>query len=297
VRESWELQQGSEIDESLVVIDYLGGGTRYEVFRAWDRTLFCQVAVKVIRPHRVMDDRVIDGFLRELGIAARLQHPNLVRLLRWNIAPPRPYMVLEYITATTVGTHLDKIGPVSIPETCLLGIRMLSALHYLHANNVLHLDVKPDNVTMGDPPRLLDLSLAQGFSVPVKLRHSMGTLPYMPPEQCEHGEATPQSDIYALGVTLYEALSGMRPFSHGDPDSKERPLRYPQLVEDPQPLGDITRVHPLLERVIMACLARDPARRPRAIEMALALQSVLESLRTEELYAWPPGLRVKPRDA
>ena len=297
IQESWGLSPGSEIDGSLVVIELLGGGTRYEVFRAWDRLLFCEVAAKVVRPHRVAEDRVIDGFLRETSIASRLQHPNLVRLLRWNAAPPRPYMVLEYITAQTVAKHLDEIGPVSIPETCLLGIRMLSALHYLHSSHVLHLDVKPDNVTMGDPPRLLDLSLAQGYSGPVRLRHALGTLPYMPPEQCVHGEVTPQSDLFSLGVTLYEALSGMRPFSEGDSDATQRDARYPQLVEEPQPLGDIVDLHPLLERIVMACLARDPIQRPRsAIEMALALHSVLESLNTEELYAWPPGLKVHRSD-
>jgi eukaryotic-like serine/threonine-protein kinase len=297
VPETWNLPSGGEIDESLVVIELLGGGTRYEVFRAWDRVLFCEVAAKVIRPHRVAEDRVVDGFLRETSIASRLQHPNLVRLLRWNAAPPRPYMILEYITAQTVAKHLDDIGVVSIPETCLLGIRMLSALHYLHTSHVLHLDVKPDNVTMGDPPRLLDLSLAQGFSGPVRLRHALGTLAYMPPEQCVHGEVNPQSDLFALGVTLYEALSGMRPFSEGDPDAAAREERYPQLVEEAQPLGDIVDLHPLLERVVMACLARDPAKRPRsAIEMALALHSVLESLGTEELYAWPPGLKVSRND-
>lgn len=295
VRESWDLQRGAEIDKSLVVIDFLGGGTRYEVFRAWDRTLFCQVAVKVIRPHRVADDRVLDGFVREISIASQLQHPNLVRLLRWTAAAPRPYMVLEYITAQTLGRHLDEIGPVSVPEACLLGIRMCGALHHLHRNQVLHLDVKPDNVTMGDPPRLLDLSLAQPFSGPVRLRHAIGTMAYMPPEQCEHGEVIPQTDLFSLGVTLYEALSGMRPFSVGDELSKERTARFPQLVEEPQPLGQIISIHPLLERVVMSSLARDPSRRPRsAVEMALAFNSVLESLGTEELYAWPPGLRVQP---
>ena len=294
-QETWALAYGDEIDETLVVIEVLGGGTRYEVYRAWDRILFCQVAVKVVRPHRVAEDRVLDSLQREIAIASRLQHPNLVRLLRWSLAPPRPHMVFEYITAQTVAAHLDEIGPVSVPECCLLGIRMLSALHYLHQNHVLHLDVKPDNVTMGDPPRLLDLSLAQTFSTPVKLRHAVGTSPYMPPEQCEHGDVSPQSDLFALGVTLYEALSGMQPFSIGDDAAADRAARYPQLVEEPQPLGDIMEVHPLLERIVMQCLARDPARRPRsAVDAAMALESVLESLRSEDLYAWPPGLGVTP---
>jgi serine/threonine protein kinase len=293
-RESWDLHAGQEIDPSLVVIGALGGGSRYEVFRAWDRDLFCQVAVKVMRPHRVNEDRVMDGFEREIGIAARLQHPNLVRLLRWSVAPPRPYMVLEYVTAQTVADHLENIGEVSIPEACLLGIRMLSALHYMHSNHVLHLDVKPDNVTMGDPPRLLDFSLAQPFSGPVKLRHTMGTAPYMPPEQFMHGEVSPQSDLFGLGATLYEALTGMRPFPEGDQNAIDKAKIYPQLVLDPQPLHEIVDLPELLERVVMDCLAREPGRRPRsAIETAIALQRVLEGLGTEELYAWPRGLRVR----
>lgn len=293
-RQSWDLGVGQEIDRSLVVIGLLGGGSRYEVFRAWDRELFCQVAVKVMRPHRVGEDRVMDGFEREISIASRLQHPNLVRLLRWTAAPPRPYMVLEYVTAQTVAGHLESIGEVSIPEACLLGIRMLSALHYMHSKHVLHLDVKPDNVTMGDPPRLLDFSLAQAFSGPVKLRHTMGTAAYMPPEQFMHGEVTPQSDLFGIGATLYEALSGMRPFPEGDETAMEKAAAYPQLVEDPQPLHEIIDLPPMLERVVLGCLQRDPARRPgSALETAVALQTVLEGLGTEELYAWPKGMRVR----
>lgn len=150
---SWELRRGQEIDPSLVVLDPLGGGSRYEVFAAWDRLLFCKVAVKVVRPDRLDSERSLSRVELEAAIAARLTHPNLVRFLRWNPALPRPYLVFEYIGAQTVADHLDEVGPVSVPETCLLGIRMLSALHYLHGVSVLHLDVKPSNLTMGDAPR------------------------------------------------------------------------------------------------------------------------------------------------
>jgi serine/threonine protein kinase len=293
-RESWELRRGTEIDPSLVVIDELGGGTRYEVYRAFDRELFCEVAVKVMRPHRVGEDRVVDAFEREVAIASRLSHPNLVKLLRWRGAPPRPYMVFEFVTAQTVADHLEDVGPVSVPETCLLGVRMLSALHHLHSNHVLHLDVKPDNITMGDPPRLLDLSLAQPFVGPVQLRHTLGTPAYMPPEQCSRGEVTPASDIFGLGVTLYEALSATMPFSEGDPQSEDRELKYPQINEDPQPLGELADVPEALEAIVMRCLARDPSRRPRtAVEAAIAIERVLEGLGTDELYAWPKGLKVR----
>jgi len=128
----------------------------------------------------------------------------------------------------------------------------------------------------------------------VKLRHTMGTAAYMPPEQFMHGEVTPQSDLFGLGATLYEALSGMRPFPDGEEDAIDKAQIYPQLVEDPQPLHEIIDLPQLLERVVMTCLARDPARRPgSAREMAVALQTVLESLGTEELYAWPKGLKIR----
>ena len=291
----WDLKRGAEIDPTLVVIETLGLGTRYEAYRAWDRSLFCEAAVKVIRPHRVSDDRAIEGFERETSIGMRMTHPYLVRFLRWSLTPPRPYLVMEYVSAATLGAHLEDVGAVSVPEICLLGIRMAGALHHMHQNGALHLDVKPHNVTMGDPPKLLDLSLARSFSGPLRLRHTVGTRQYMPPEQCDHGEATPQSDLFSLGATLYEGVSGSCPFPEGDESAQARADQYPQLEMDPLPLSEVASVPRPLEQVIMACLQRDPARRPRAaIDVAVTLEGVLEGLGLKELFAWPKGVRVRP---
>jgi serine/threonine protein kinase len=291
----WDLKRAQEIDPTLVVIDFLGLGSRYEAYRAWDRSLFCEVAVKVVRPHRVNDDRAIEGFERETAIGMRLSHPYLVRFLRWSAKAPRPYLVMEYVTAPTLGKHLDDVGPVSIPEICLLGIRMAGALHHMHANETLHLDVKPHNVTMGDPPKLIDLSLARTFSGLLKLRHTIGTRQFMPPEQCDHGEATPQSDFFSLGATLYDGVSATLPFPDGDPSAEGRAERYPQLEFDALPLSQVMDVPRALEHVIMSCLQRDPARRPRsAMDIAVSLENVLESLGLKELFAWPKGVRVRP---
>ena len=290
----WSLKRGQEIDPSLVVIDALGTGTRYEVYRAWDRQLFCEVAAKVIRPHRVNDDRAIEGFERESGLGMRLGHPNLVRVLRATPHPPRPYLVMEYVNAPTLGAHLRETGAVSIPEICLLGIRMASALHHMHSAGVLHLDVKPDNVTMGDPPKLLDLSLARTFAGTMRLRHAIGTGPYMAPEQCDHGDVGVQTDLFGLGATLYEGVSAMRPFPEGDDESDVRAERFPQLELDAPPLEEVARVPTALTRVVMSCLSRDVARRPRtAIDVAIALHGVLEGFALKDLYAWPKGLRIR----
>lgn len=292
--DTWGFRRGQEIDPTLVVLDELGGGSRYEVFRAWDRALFCQVAVKVVRPGRVHDERAIAGFEREIALGQRLQHPNLVRLLRSRIGG-RPYLVLGLVQAGSLAGHLSDVGPVSVPEACLLGIRMASALHYLHSCEVLHLDVKPANVTIGDPPVLLDLGLARAVAGGQKLRAAIGTRQYMPPEQCQPGTVTAASDIFSLGATIYEGVSGERPFPAGG-DAAERPEeRYPQLELDPVPLGDIAHVPAEMEHVVMRCLERDPARRPRdAAQVAVALERILEQMKLDDLLVWPRGTVVLP---
>ena len=294
-RASWQFQANDEIDNDLVVIRLLGGGERYEVFEAWDRRLFTQVAVKLLRPDRVSEERSLAALRREAELGSRLAHPNLVRLLRWKDELPRPHLVLELVTASSVEYHLEEIGPVRVPETCLLGIRMLAALQYMHAQGVLHLDVKPANVTMGDPPRLLDLSLARP-GVSLQLDREVGTPAYMAPEQCRRETLTPATDLFGLGATLYEALTAMQPFSEAEDDAGELEARYPQLVEEPLPLrSQLPEIPRALDEVITTCLARDPKRRPRsAIDCALALESVIDTLGLDDLRAWPRDLRLLP---
>lgn len=289
-RDSWNFRPNDEIDEDLVAISHLGGGERYEVFEAWDRRLFTRVAAKVLRPDRVTEDRALSALRREGSIGSRLNHPNLVRVLRWTDAGPRPHLVLELVNARSVEDHLEDIGPVRVPEACLLGIRVLAALQYMHAEGVLHLDVKPANVTMGDPPRLLDLSLARE-GTNLRLDRSVGTAAYMSPEQCRRESLTPATDLFGLGATLYEALTATQPFSEGV-DGGELSARYPQLTEETLPLRDLAPEIPRqLEDVVMGCLAPDPKHRPTsARSCAVRLQQVLESLGLENLLVWPRGL-------
>ena len=277
--ESWRFRPNDEITANLVVIRDLGGGDRYEVVEAWDKELSMSVAAKVLRPHKVLEDRARAAFKREASIAGRLSHPNLIRLIRSSEALPHPHLVFELVPAASVEDHLEDIGPVRVPETCVLGIRMLAALDYMHGEQVLHLDVKPANVTMGDPPRLLDLSLARPGTT-MRLDREVGTPPYMAPEQCRRETLTQRTDLFGLGATLYEALTAMQPFSEGDDAAADLETRYPQLAEEAMPLRELRPEIPrALEDVIMRCLAADPARRPKsARECAAALVAVLDSI-------------------
>jgi len=277
--ESWRFGPNDEITANLVVIRDLGGGERYEVVEAWDKELSRSVAAKVLRPDKVLDDRARAAFKREAEIAGRLSHPNLIRLIRSSEALPHPHLVFELVPAASVEDHLEEVGPVRVPETCVLGIRMLAALDYMHGEQVLHLDVKPANVTMGHPPRLLDLSLARP-GISVRLGREVGTPPYMAPEQCLGETVTQRTDLFGLGATLYEALTAMQPFSEGDDAAADLETRYPQLAEQAMPLRELHAEIPrALEDVIMRCLSAEPARRPQsARECAAALRAVLDSI-------------------
>lgn len=277
--ESWRFRPNDEITANLVVIRDLGGGDRYEVVEAWDRELSMSVAAKVLRPHKVSEDRARAAFKREAEVAGRLSHPNLIRLIRSSEALPHPHLVFELVPAASVEDHLEDVGPVRVPETCVLGIRMLAALEYMHGEEVLHLDVKPANVTMGDPPRLLDLSLARP-GLQMRLDREVGTPAYMAPEQCRRESLTPATDLFGLGATLYEALTAMQPFSEGDESGALLETRYPQLREEPLPLCELRPEIPrALADVIRRCLAIDPADRPAsAAACAADLTGVLESI-------------------
>ena len=290
---TWGLRFNDEITADLVFIGALGGGRRYEVVEAWDRILFTRVVAKLLRPDHVDEERSRAALRREGEIGTALAHPNLVRLLRWRDDERRPHLVLELVEAPSVEDHLEGVGPVSVPETCVLGIRMLAALHYMHANGVLHLDVKPANIAMGAPPRLLDLSLARR-GLHQRLDRSVGTAAYMSPEQCRREDLGPKTDLWGLGATLYEAITGMQPFSQPDETASEPEARYPQLAEEAMPLRlQLPQIPRGLDEIVMRCLDRDPRRRPSsAVECAAALARVLDELGIDELRAWPRGLKL-----
>lgn len=264
------------LETTLVIDAPLGGGRRYEVFRAWDSATHSAVAVKVMRTARAHEERARAAFAREVRISSRIDHPGFARLIRWSEGE-RPYLVLELIEGPTLAAHLERRGTLRVPDACVLGYRLVSALEHLHAKRIAHLDVKPANITIGERPRLLDLGCAR--DVPVLVGRAVGTAAYMSPEQCRGEVITATSDLFGLGATLYEALTGLRAFSAGDPAATELELRYPQLVEEAQPLVQlIPSAPPRLAALVHACLARGPQDRPDASAAAAELHGVLTGL-------------------
>src|SRR5918992_524500 len=213
--EGWGFLEGDAIAPGRHALRLLGGGARYEAYLAWDDELHSLVVVKILRPHRVAERGSREGLAAEARALDKLQHPVLVRCFDAVLDEWRPHLVLEFLEGPRLSTLLRKYGPLAMEQLVPLALQLCSALHYMSSRGMLHLDVKPQNIIMGAPPRLIDLSVARTSEEGRRLNHAVGTDAYMAPEQCRPVASSgvgPEADVWALGVTLYEAASGPRPF-------------------------------------------------------------------------------------
>ncbi len=273
---SWGFVQGDEITPDLVAMKRLGGGTAYEAYLAFDEITFGPVVVKVVRPDQVADESSLRGLRREVHALAAVNHPVVVRGLRHDLEGARPHVVLEQIDGPRLSSLIRRHGRLPEQQYLPLAIEIASALHYLRRIGWTHLDVKPSNIIMGAPARLIDLSVARPTDDAATLQTEIGTDAFMAPEQClpgRLGQPGPASDVWGLGATLFEAIAGYRAFDRGDPSASDRELRYPQLVEAPHGLPEDTP-HEVV-KTVFAALEPDPADRPLPHEVAEAVEPVL----------------------
>jgi eukaryotic-like serine/threonine-protein kinase len=280
-KQTWDLSEGDEIAPGRSVLKLLGGGHRYEVYLVWDDKLFAVMVAKVLRPDLAGDERMIRGLRRESEALERLSHPVLMRGFGAELEGPYPHVLVEHLEGPTLRRLIRRGGPVSIEQVLPLALNIASVIHYLASEQWVHLDIKPDNLVMGLPPRLIDLSLARTVERARRITDYIGTNAYMPPEQCapgEAGEISPPSDVWGLGATLYHAIGGKRPFPRPESTDDDAPLevRFPQLVEEPRPWP--VRIAPELSAAVLATLEKDPSRRPTAGELAESLQPLVAAL-------------------
>jgi len=268
----WEFGEGDEIVPGRYALRLLGGGYRYEAYLTWDEELLAVVVVKILRPDRVKDPSALRGLGIELEALRSLQHPVILRCFDADLEGPRPHLAVEFLEGPRLSTLLRKYGALAIEQAVPLATQLCSALHYMAGQGMVHLDVKPKNIIMGGPPRLIDLSIARTLADARRITGPVGTDAYMAPEQCEPGAlgtiGSP-ADVWGLGVTLYEALAGRLPFPSNDGP-------YPQLRADPGPMPE--EVPPVLEDIIRSCLAHRPEERPTARQVHEALEPLVAAL-------------------
>ena len=273
---SWQFGPGDEITPDLVTVKRLGGGSAYEAYLAFDEVTYGPVVVKVVRPDQVADESSLRGLRREVHALATVNHPVVVRGLRHDLEGGRPHVVLEQIDGPRLSSLLRRHGRLPEQQYLPLAIEVAGALHYLRRLGWTHLDVKPSNIIMGAPARLIDLSVARTHSDATALGTEIGTDAYMSPEQCapgRRGHPGPESDVWGLGATLFEAVAGYRPFDRGERHAPDPELRYPQLVDPPYEMPDGTP-HEVV-KIVFAALEPDPADRPLPHELGEALEPVM----------------------
>ena len=276
---SWELREGDEIAPGRSVLKLLGGGNRYEAYLVWDERLFSPMVAKVVRPDQADDESALRGLRREAEALEALAHPVILRAFDSVLDPPHPHVLVEHLEGPTLRRLIRRSGPLPAEQVLPLALHVASALHYMAAEGWVHLDLKPDNLVMGIPPRVIDLSLARTSERAARLRGYVGTNAYAAPEQCApNGDVGPAADVWGLGATLYHAVAGRRPFPRPESteDVADLETRFPQLVQDVRPWPK--RVPPALAEAILSCLRKRPEERPSASDLALALQPLVAAL-------------------
>lgn len=265
---AWEFDSGDEIVPGRTMQSLLGGGERYEAYVAWNQRLMTPTVLKVLRPNVVNDDRARRSMAKEGELLAGLQHPGLTRVFDMDAEGDRPFIEIEYIEGPRLSTLIRRHGRLNPEQAFPLGRQLAATLHFLHAEGILHLDVKPSNVIMGPTPRLIDLSVARRADRAHLINGFVGTDAYMAPEQADPGlwpTIGPKTDTWGLAATLYYAIAKRLPHSKGRHEATGIE-RFPQLVESPAAL-DPMRHSPGLTELIMDAMARSPEARPTVAEL------------------------------
>lgn len=287
--QTWAFEEGEKIVPGRHAIRLLGGGRAHEAYLAWDDRLFGLVVAKILRPHLVGDDGARRQVATEAAAFAALQHPVLPRCFDAPIGGPRPHLALEFLEGPRLSTLIRKQGSLAVEQTLPLALQLCSALHYMAREGWVHLDVKPKNVVMGAPAKLIDLSIARTLDAAQRVRGPIGTDAYMAPEQCVPGagQVGAAADIWGLGVTVYEAIAGHLPFPEGRADGTLE-ARFPQLVHEPIPFP--RDVPPILAEPLISCLNERPEDRPTAEELSGDLEPLVAALPKPSIVP-----RIRPR--
>ncbi|MCZ0990123.1 serine/threonine-protein kinase [Streptomyces diastatochromogenes] len=252
-----------------------------DVYDAWSEERACRCVIKLVRPDRLDEDPLRERLLREGRWLREFTHPHLVRAYE-TFESPEPLVVLETLTGETLSHLIGRLPRrPTAADVALLGVQLCSAVHYLHGQGLLHLDLKPSNVVVDcGHAKVLDLSVARP---PGDAPAGLGTFCYLAPEQARGGPLTAAADVWGIGITLYEVACGDVPFDCGgtvdepyescDSYDGERADRYPQLERSAPSITARRRLPTALAAAVDGCLRADPASRPTVAELAAALDA------------------------
>jgi eukaryotic-like serine/threonine-protein kinase len=280
-----EVTGNTLVDGRYRIVRRIGSGGMADVYCADDTHLGRQVAIKVLHRRFAQDQEFVERFRREAKSAAGLNHPNVVGVFDRGEHEGTYYIAMELLDGRTLKDIVGEDAPLPQQRVIDLGVQILQAAGFAHRHGVIHRDFKPHNVIVDEHghAKVTDFGIARaGASEMTETGSIMGTAQYLSPEQAQGHAVTATSDLYSIGVMLYELLAGRLPF---DGDSAVA-VALKHLSEPPPPISHWRPdVHPALEAVVMAALAKDPAQRWQSAE---DLAAGLEAARTQ-IEAGPNG--------
>ncbi len=249
------------IDGRYRVISRLGSGGMADVYLAHDQLLGRQVAVKVLHHHFAEDQEFVERFRREASSAAGLSHPNIVAIFdrgEWN---GTYYIAMEYVAGRSLKALVRETGPVDPLMAIDTVIQILRAARFAHKRGVIHRDLKPHNVILDEDgrARVTDFGIARAGASDMTMTGSiMGTAQYLSPEQAQGYSVSAASDMYSIGVILYELLTGVVPFE----GETAVAIAFKQVSATPRPPSELNPALPRsLDAVVLRALAKDPVER------------------------------------
>ena len=280
------------------LLELIGGGGMADVYKAHDKLLDRPVAVKILHAQFSNDADFIDKFHREAQGAARLAHPNIVNIYDVGEEAGSHYIVMEYVPGDTLKTRIQQEGHLSVEESLQIAKDIASALEQAHRNNLVHCDIKPHNILMMPDGhiKVADFGIARAVTASTMTYSGsvIGSVHYFSPEQAKGSMITPKSDIYSLGVVMYEMLTGQLPFT-GE-TSVGIAIKHLQ-EEAPTVRQADPSIPPVVEAIVSKAMGKVAEERPSATEMIRDIEQAESMLyqKTASAVPDPFATQVLPR--
>ena len=264
------------------LFERVGEGGMSVVYKAKDKLLNRFVAIKILKPEFINDHKFIDSFRRESQAAASLSHPNIVNIYDVGREGNIHYIVMELIQGKTLSDYIKEQGPMPYPKVIALSKQIAAALAFAHKNHIIHRDVKPHNVmiTPNGTAKITDFGIAKAVNAATIVDNTegiIGSVHYFSPEQARGGYVDEKSDIYSLGIVMYEMLTGRVPFDGDNPVNIALMHINGEMVP-PSKLVD--GVPPALEHIILKCTDKYPVNRFASADELIEALNNLEFVST-----------------